>query len=238
MKNIPPIIPLLWSIGAIIAVLLIDNTIKLLSVSIFFIIITILYSKSLKVLSTSLKFTLPFTIPLTIVHGIINPLYSKSYIIYDLIPIRLDGLYYSAHVSINIFILTCAAVSWKFINTKRLLIESTRIKIPLSLITIISVAVSAIRMINIRINIVYLAQQARGIPAGPGFFYKIKALPAVILPVITSTLIECNNRGNILTNRGLGFNKFKFSTNYVNNKIDYITGLSVIIATLLIKLFL
>jgi energy-coupling factor transport system permease protein len=163
-----------------------------------------LTQKTYKPVITAFKWSFPFVIPLIIVHGMINPTFPAAFHVGDLLPIRTEGILYALSVSCKIFILTAAVVSWKGIEPERLMSDAIKLHVPDNLVIIVAISTAIIHTITARIKAVYLAQQARGIAAGPGFFARLRALPAVILPVITSTLLEAHARGTLMANRGLG----------------------------------
>lgn len=207
--TVPTVIPAIWSIGAL-AAFFFSNLTSLAVFSLGFIFLIALTLKSFKPPMTAMKWSFPFVLPLVIVHGIINPTFPVAFHLGELVPIRTVGILYALSICNKIFILTAAVVSWKSVEPEKLMADAVKIRVPDNLVIIIAISAAIIHTITERIKAVYLAQQARGIAAGPGFFARLRALPAVILPVITATLLEAHERGSVMANRGLGTTRITF----------------------------
>lgn len=161
----------------------------------------------------ALKWTFPFIIPLLIIHGLINPSFESSLDLWRFVAYRPSGLIFAGIVSGKIFILTLAVTLWHRVDSDELLRSAVKRGFPLFLIVLISVAMATLRTIAVRAGNVYLAQQARGIPAGPGIVARVRALPTIVLPVITSTIREGIERGELMQSRGLGTTCLKLKGN-------------------------
>lgn len=206
-----PIIPTVWSISCVAALAVLTSTVALGIFSTVLMIVLCAIQRSMKPVLTAIKYALPFALPLLVIHGVLNPAFPVDRLVFGQIPLRLHGVVYATLVSLRILLLTIAAIAWRYVDADKLLLYSVKIRIPINLITIIAVATSTVRMISLRVGAVYLAQQARGIAAGPGIAARFRALPAIILPVIISTLVEGSHRGDLMKNRGLGLTGIVFT---------------------------
>lgn len=153
--------------------------------------------------------TCPFALPLVAVHGILNPNFEATTHLLGWVPVRTDGVVYGLLISSRILVLSGAAITWRFVDPDRLLRESVHLGLPPSAVVTLAVALATMRMVPAKIKTVYLAQQARGLPAGPGLGLRIRALPSVIVPVVVATLLEGASRGELVATRGLGSTPFK-----------------------------
>jgi len=199
-----PILALAWSV-----VLVVGSGVfgGVKSLGVFFLAFALLLSLKqggVRGLILTIKLTLPFAIPLALVHGVLNPAFPVAEKIWGLIPARPSGLWFAALVSLRILTLTVIIVLWRDVDGERLVHEAMRARLPVSLVVIVAVAAANLRLLASKIQVVYLAQQARGVAAGPSVLARIRALPRIVIPVIASTLTEGHARGLVMTNRGLG----------------------------------
>lgn len=151
----------------------------------------------------TLKLTLPLAIPLVLVHGVLNPTFVRTDAWFG-VPIRFEGFVFGAIVSLRVLVLALAAVLWSIVDTQRLLWDAVRWRIPLPLTTSLVLGASTARFIRRRAVSVLMAQQARGIPVHGNVIQRARALVAVVIPVVISTLVESAKRGEILAIRGFG----------------------------------
>jgi energy-coupling factor transporter transmembrane protein EcfT len=197
-----------FTVASVITVIFFTHFEKMLACAVIMAVLISATDKSFRNVIVSIKWTIPFVLPLLIVHGIINPVHPCTFKLYGLVPFRPSGFIFSLLVSLKIEVLTMTIVAWRSLDSNQLLNEAVRFRFPMNMVIIIAVASSTVNMIGHRIEKVYLAQQARGIPAGPGIIARIRALPAIILPVITATLSEGAIRGDVMLSRGLGTTTF------------------------------
>ena len=148
--------------------------------------------------------TLPLLLPLGLIHGLINPAFVADHYLFEWVPIRSSGLYFALLIGLRVFILTTIVAIWREVDRDDLFRFSVYIGLPLPVVIMTAVATAVLCSIAMRVHAVYLAQQARGIAAGPDWLSRIRALPTIILPVVTATLIEGSARGSVMRNRGLG----------------------------------
>jgi energy-coupling factor transporter transmembrane protein EcfT len=154
----------------------------------------------------SLLAILIFSIPLLLIHGILNPAYPVS-MHWGFLPVRFNGILYAVPVALRILILCLGLVIWRHVPGMQLLAAAERCRLPLTIQMLLAVASTFTKTLSRRIKIVYVAQQARGIPAGPGLFLRIRAFPKSLIPLIVSTLNEAAARGSVMVSRGLGTTK-------------------------------
>lgn len=199
-----PILALGWSVVLVVATTAFGTAGTLAQFVLIFALLLSMKQRSVMGVVLAVELTLPFAIPLAIVHGVLNPAFPVAEKLFDFIPVRPSGLWFAASVSLRILILTVIVVIWRDVDADRLLRESIRARLPLSVVVIVAVASANLHLLGSKIQVVYLAQQARGVAAGPSLFARIRALPRVVIPVIASTITEGHARGLVMTNRGLG----------------------------------
>lgn len=171
-----------------------------------------LHLQSLSVPTTSLLLTAPLAIPLILIHGFINPSFPISRYLLHAIPVREPGFTYAFLITVRFFLIAAISLSWRQVPRNDLFAFSLRLHLPTSIVVLITVSTSTISTVTRRIETVYLAQQARGIAAGPNLLNRIKSLPSMVIPVIISTLMESHYRGMLMASRGLGSVRPNFSS--------------------------
>ncbi|MGJ5196570.1 MULTISPECIES: energy-coupling factor transporter transmembrane component T [unclassified Bradyrhizobium] len=159
---------------------------------------------SIRPASLVAKWSLPFVMPLLVIHGVLNRSYPVDSWLLGLIPLRFEGAIYAVEVSLKIVLLAAVASYWFHTRRDDLADGLMRLKLPLSVVMFASQSVAVAATIERRVKKVYLAQQARGISVGPGFFTRIKALPSILVPVVVSTFLEAEGRIPALVSRGFG----------------------------------
>jgi energy-coupling factor transport system permease protein len=147
--------------------------------------------------------TLPFVLPLVVIHGVLNPAFEATRDFRG-IPLRSAGLAYAADVTARLVAIAIAAVTWHGVHRMQILVLAQVLRVPHVMTVAIAAAVSGLALVEARVHAVALAQQARGLPMGPGLRRRIRALVNIVLPVVTTTLVESHHRGTLMTLRGLG----------------------------------
>lgn len=201
--RLSPVTASLWLITAILGLIFLNELSGLSIYCIAFMLALQIGTGSYLSTLKALKFSLPFTLPLVIVHGVINPSFTIGWQ-YWLFSVRPDGLSYAAEITLRVIILSLAAVSWREVDPEALLQDAIRARLPLHLIVAVAVAQSTANLLDRRIHSVHLAQQARGVRTGPGLTERISAVAALVVPVVSTTIIENAERGELLATRGLG----------------------------------
>lgn len=207
-SRLGPLVALAWMLFCVAGVFLYRALPELACFALIFAMLAAVCTRDFAIPRIALEITLPFALPLAVVHGILNPYYSASWHLFGWVPLRPDGFFYSLFISLRILILSTAAVAWRFVDADRLMREAVHAGLPRSVIVTLSVAIATMRVVPAKIKAVYLAQQARGMPSGPGLGARIRALPSVVIPVIVATLVDGSSRGTLMLNRGLGTTAF------------------------------
>lgn len=159
--------------------------------------------RRMAVLWQVLKLTLPLAIPLVLIHGVLNPSFERTDTWFG-VPVRFDGFVFGSIVSLRVLVLALVAVLWSIVDTQRLFWDAVRWRIPLPFTTSLVLGASTARAIRRRAVSVLMAQQARGIPVHGNAIQRGRALVAVVIPVVISTLVESAKRGDLLAIRGFG----------------------------------
>jgi len=209
--RISPVVACDWTLVCCAGVILFGSLPELAAFALCYLCLAVSGSRSLAALRLAVGFTLPFALPLLAVHGILNANFAVSARLFGGVPIRSAGMDYALVISLRILVLSCAAVIWRFVDPDRLMRESVHLGFPRSVVVMLAVALATMRMVPNRIRAVYLAQQARGLPSGPGLGARVRAFPSVVVPVVVSTLLEGASRGEMMATRGLGSCAFKMA---------------------------
>lgn len=202
--TITPFTALGWTASALLA-LLVLGTLQGLGV---YVVAMFVYGmsavKERRYIFTVAKWMLPFVVPLFLIHGVINPGFAETGRIAGLIPVRADGLSFASLVSLRVVAITFVASYWAAVPANHLVDAFIQWRAPLRLVVLASQAIAVGQYIGRRANQVLLAQRARGIPVGPGFLARARAFPTIIVPVISSALLDADVRAHCLVTRGLG----------------------------------
>lgn len=209
LSRIAPVVACAWGAAGCAGLILFDSLKELAAFAGCFLCLTVCCTRSLAILRQAVALTGPFAVPLVAVHGILNPNFEASSLLLGWLPIRDEGVAYGLLISLRILVLSGAAIAWRFVDPDRLLRESVHLGLPPAAVVTLAVALATMRMVPAKIKTVYLAQQARGLPAGPGLAARLRALPSVIVPVVVSTLLEGSSRGELMATRGLGTTPFR-----------------------------
>lgn len=152
-----------------------------------------------------LKWGLLFGIPLMLAHGVANssfPVTGRT--LNDLVPLREAGVKFAVGVLGDFIILVLISIAWSAVRRSAAFDWLTSLRLPLSVTIVAMQSIAMIYLIQKRAAAVWIAQRARGVPVGPGVGARMKAVPAVVLPVVWLTLNDAIGRAAALTSRGLG----------------------------------
>jgi energy-coupling factor transporter transmembrane protein EcfT len=222
------------STTCLLASILLDHWLWLGSYALFYSIIFTGLPPKIKPIVSIFRWTALFTVPLMLIHTIINPMFDVSYYTFDFLPIRTSGFYYALAISMKVAIITEIAVTIQHGDPERLFREAQVLRLPNFILVVLAATISTIRILKMRIEKVNTAQQARGINTGPKLFYRMKALPKMVIPVISSTLAESLYRSVIMHNRGLLSTKMHGEkTQPFFSNLDVIISTQVILALML-----
>jgi energy-coupling factor transporter transmembrane protein EcfT len=209
----------LWSILASILLFFINSfVIKLLFVGIS---LSVLFStvQSKKPIRRFIGFFTPFAIPLFFIHTFVNTSFAADYYVWEVLPIRFDGARYALKIATQLATLLSVSMMCLYTDSDRFLDWLISRKFPLLLCATFAQAIAVIHMIERKGLLVYKAQQGRGVQTGPGIFRKIRVLPSVIFPVITTVLQESEWRTGALLSRG--FASKTMSAPYVHSYVSF-----------------
>ena len=199
----PPVVCVAWTVLASTA-LVAGNGIPSAAVVVIGLLAAMLLTGLRAQAAAAAKAAIPLAIPLAVVHGFINPAFPAVAEWLGNVPVRPAGFAYAALVSLRVIAILLLGAVWSRVDAERLVDEARALRLPLPLIFTLTAASSSLTTISRQIEHVYLAQQARGIASGPGFVARLKALPTIVLPVVTASLVEAAQRGDVLALRGLG----------------------------------
>ncbi len=163
--------------------------------------------RSSKPIKLFLKVSLPLAIPIIVTHGVLNPTYPIDLHLFELIPVRKEGLKFAFGIVRQVSILITLSSIWLLASPSELLDWLISRRCPLLLYGTFAQALATIKLMERRGQAIYRAQQARGIKVGPDLLHRLKALPSVVLPVIISALNENERKTFALTSRGFGLNE-------------------------------
>lgn len=150
-----------------------------------------------------------FCIPMFLIHSLLNVQFPKDKEFLGL-AIRSDGILFAYAITSRIAIFVAIALSWYQLQSDYIIDAFARLRFPVLFIAITAQGISIINQIPRHVQGILLAQQSRGIKTGPGVLARLKALPTVVLPLISKLLIDTEARSVALVSRG--FASFPMST--------------------------
>ncbi len=154
--------------------------------------------------ATFFRWTVPFVLPLLLIHGVVNANYPARTWIVDLIPWRPEGFRFGFGISLNLLLFSTIGAYWLTVSRDDVTDDLVRWRLPGWAVLFLSQGIAMAALLERRIESVYLAQRARGIPVGPGILARLRAFPSVLLPAVVSTLVEADSRVPALVSRGFG----------------------------------
>jgi len=202
-----------------------------LSITLSLILVILISTMSIKVITRFIILSAPFLIPLLLIHGVINPQFEQTSLFF-LMPIRNDGILFAVSTYANISVFLALAINWWHVDRDNMIDWLIARKIPSIFICLIAQSAAMIPLIERRGFSVLRSQNARGIPTGPNLFHRIKAIPSIILPVITSLMNEADHRSYTLWSRGFGQSQFSGVQLPLGQRSDFFYIISVLILPL------
>ena len=151
-----------------------------------------------------LSLLLPFAIPLLIMHGVLNRQFAVTSYLFDLVPIRFNGAEFAVSTLSRLSPMIAASMMFFDVDRGRFVDWLISLRFPVWLYVPAVQAVAISNLLARRVQRVLLAQQARGIAVGPGLYLRVRALPRIIIPVVTSLILEIDPRTYSLVARGFG----------------------------------
>lgn len=116
-----------------------------------------------------LVWTVPFLLPLLLVHGVLNTQFPISFWLLDIVPIRETGLAFGYDLALRVFTFSVVAAYWLSVDRDRMVEALISLRLPTALIMIAMQGFVMSRLVKDRIDAIYLAQRARGIPLSASY---------------------------------------------------------------------
>lgn len=148
--------------------------------------------------------TLPLFVPLILIHSFLNRSFPIDFWLLGTVPLRSAGLAFACSLSLRMLLISISGGYWLCIKREELVESLLRLRLPSLIILFLMQGVSIAKIIATRVDNVYLAQRARGVPVGGSFCERLRAFPSVLLPVIIGTLVEADSRVPALVSQGYG----------------------------------
>jgi energy-coupling factor transporter transmembrane protein EcfT len=146
--------------------------------------------------------SLPFVLPLFAIHGFLNAMYPIDNVLFGIIPYRTNGLMFAATIGSSMILVITGATAWLMVRKDDIIEALFRSRLPFWITMIGSQGLAMADHVSRRVDRVYLAQRARGVPMGNSVWARVRAFPTIIIPVAVSVLIESDYRGIALASRG------------------------------------
>jgi len=233
--NVKPARAIGWTaVGALLA-LLSPSVMFDFAVAISIMLLLIVTTRSIKAARSFLSLSIPFFVPLLVIHGIINPQFEQSYLFSGL-PVRMEGVRFALNICSNLSIFLAVAIGWWHVERDYFVDWLIARKVPTVVLGVIALASAMVPLIERRGAAVLRAQTARGIPTGPKLRHRLKAMPSILLPVITSLMNEADHRSYALWSRGFGQYQFSGENVPFGHWPDLVYVLAVAILPLLVVL--
>lgn len=151
-----------------------------------------------------LIWALPLVLPLLLIHSLLNRSFAVDYWLMGWLPLRLEGARFGAGIALKVLALTAVAALWLSVRREEVVEGLVRLKFPSPILLIALQSTAIMGLVNRRVDAVFLAQRARGIPVGSGTFDRLKSLPSILIPVVVGTLVDAESRVPALVSQGFG----------------------------------
>lgn len=205
---IPPARALGWTVlGAVFALASADSAVKF-SFAVSVVLLTVVSVRRLQPVKPFVMISLPLFVPLMLIHGLVNPQFEIESNIWS-VPLRPQGVAFALSVYSGLSIFLAIAVACLQVNRNEFFDWMVARRVPVFLVGLVAQSMAMVTLIEKRSRAVFKAQTARGIPTGPNWGHRIKALPSIVLPVITSLINEADQRSTALWSRG--FLEYRFA---------------------------
>lgn len=197
----PPARALGWTVVGIAVAVWSPGPLIDLTLAISIVGLTLLSTARLQPAKFFIATSLPFLVPLLVIHGSLNPQFPTDAKIW-LVPYRSEGVNFAVSIYSTLAVLLALAAAWAQINRDELFDWMVARRVPVFLLGVMAQSIAMVVLIEKRGRAVFKAQTARGIPTGPDWMHRLRALPSIILPVVTSLINEADQRGTNLWSRG------------------------------------
>jgi len=156
------------------------------------------------VLATICRVTLPLAAGLLVVHGVVNPSFPSTVTWFGWFHLRESGLSYAVTLSGRLCIIAAGLLLWRYTKRTHVLAFFQSIGIPTRALCMLAIAGTSLSLFASRGRAVQLAQQARGLDLKATLLARFVALPRLVVPVVTASLIDAEHRGVLMEHRGFG----------------------------------
>lgn len=161
----------------------------------------------------AIRLSLLFIVPVIAIHGLLNPEFSVTGQWLGL-NVRKSGLTFGAIIGLRVSVAIAVSLVWLSVSIERTVADMTALGMPLPLILVLAQSISLARSLQRRVAVVYLAQQARGVPVSGGLLRRLASLSKVAIPLFVSVIAEAAARAEILTSRGMGVGPLSEGTTF------------------------
>ena len=151
-----------------------------------------------------LAWTAPMVLPLLLVHGVLNAQFPVTSWWLDIVPIRGAGLVFGYDLAVRVLLFSVVAAYWLSVDSDALVEALLRLRLPAPLIMLAMQGFVMGRLVRERVDAIYLAQRARGIPVSASLAQRIGSMPALLIPVVVGTFVEGEARIPVLLAHGYG----------------------------------
>jgi energy-coupling factor transport system permease protein len=197
----PPARALAWTVlGGVVAVSSADLAVKL-SFAASVVALTAISSRNWRNVKSFSALSLPLLVPLLLIHSLVNPQFKMDSKLLS-VPLRTQGFVFAISVYANLAIFLAIAIAWWQVNRDEFFDWMVARRVPVFLVGLVAQSMAMVTLIEKRGMAVFKAQTARGIPTGPNWLHRFRALPSIVLPVITSLINEADQRSTVLWSRG------------------------------------
>lgn len=165
--------------------------------------VAMIRARSLSPFRQTLRWSLPICLPLLSIHSLLNPAFVET-ARWGWLPFREAGFAYGSVRCTTIVAFVVAAVIWRGTTREAVVRSAIRAHVPTQVVVLLALTASTFSTIQRRIPRTLDAQRARGVIADRAILSRIRALVAVIVPVVITGLVEADVRAKFLRARGLG----------------------------------
>lgn len=155
-------------------------------------------------LYSTLVIWLTFFLPLLIIHSFLNPAYKPEEQMNLSYAFSETGFSYAMTVGTNFFSFAVIAASW--INQKgdHVLAWVASYRLPVPILVFVFSSFGLVSAVERKVKDTHEAQIARGIIQERYGVFQLTNIPKLLVPTVINTLIDANDRAEILAYRGLG----------------------------------
>jgi len=153
--------------------------------------------KSIAPLKIYVIWVILFSVPLFIIHAFINPEFEKTTQLIGKVWIREGGVNFAESRIMLISFMFAIALCWINVNRENLIAFLTKVRLPKLILEIAFQSISLVELVQVRSKSILLAQKARGIRTEGNPIIRVKALVAIVVPLVISLLKEAPYRSAI-----------------------------------------